>query len=267
MPLVVKQCEYTAKQRPFQAVNSGRRSWCQALPLASEACGAATAPGAAPPAKHRSCTPLVSCKAGIGDIGQFFRSGRHRTRCLICPRDCRPPIKWEASFRFGRNNAQNAAEKLIPERDPGCWLVSVGLLMTGRSPLCPRGLHAILGGALDVAYKARKSGKDGAAIERMRELSAPCSRRGYRCNRIFLGRDGHRMSLWRACGGRASGRGSALRSLGYGPGTEPTLVYDFVFDQCANGPISIGPKRCGMWASTPWPVAPPPQGAGDASSR
>jgi putative transposase len=43
-------------------------------------------------------------------------------------------------------------------------------------------------------------------IERMQELSAEYPRYGYRRIRIFLGRDGHRMSvgrayrLWRAAG-------------------------------------------------------------------
>jgi putative transposase len=40
--------------------------------------------------------------------------------------------------------------------------------------------------------------KDAAAIERMRELSAQYPRYGYRRIRIFLGRDGHRMSVGRA---------------------------------------------------------------------
>jgi putative transposase len=55
-------------------------------------------------------------------------------------------------------------------------------------------------------YQCRKVTKDAAAIDRMRELSAQYPRYGYRRIRIFLGRDGHRMSvgrayrLWRAAG-------------------------------------------------------------------
>ena len=40
-------------------------------------------------------------------------------------------------------------------------------------------------------YPGRKSAKDAAVIERMRELSAQYSRYGYRRVRIFLGRDGY----------------------------------------------------------------------------
>jgi putative transposase len=55
-------------------------------------------------------------------------------------------------------------------------------------------------------YRSRMARKHSAAIERMRELSAQYPRYGYRRIRIFLGRDGHRMSvgrvhrLWRAAG-------------------------------------------------------------------
>jgi len=55
-------------------------------------------------------------------------------------------------------------------------------------------------------YRSRKAAKDMTAIARMRELSAQYPRYGYRRIRIFLGRDGHRMSvgrtyrLWRAAG-------------------------------------------------------------------
>jgi hypothetical protein len=47
-------------------------------------------------------------------------------------------------------------------------------------------------------YQSRVARKDAAAIERMRELSAQYPRYGYRRIRIFLGRDGHRMSVGRA---------------------------------------------------------------------
>ena len=55
-------------------------------------------------------------------------------------------------------------------------------------------------------YQGRKTVKDAGVIERMQELSAQYPRYGYRRIRIFLGRDGHRMSvgrayrLWRAAG-------------------------------------------------------------------
>jgi putative transposase len=55
-----------------------------------------------------------------------------------------------------------------------------------------------------LAYQSRKAARDAPAIERMKELSAQYPRYGYRRIRIFLSRDGHRMSpsqayrLWRA---------------------------------------------------------------------
>ena len=47
-------------------------------------------------------------------------------------------------------------------------------------------------------YQSRKTLKDAGVIERMQELSAQYPRYGYRRIRIFLGRDGHRMSVGRA---------------------------------------------------------------------
>jgi putative transposase len=49
-----------------------------------------------------------------------------------------------------------------------------------------------------LSYQGRKTAKNAAAIERMRELAAQYPRYGYRRIRIFLGRDGHRMSVGRA---------------------------------------------------------------------
>src|SRR5207247_290834 len=57
-----------------------------------------------------------------------------------------------------------------------------------------------------LSYQGRKAVKDAPVLERMRELSAQYPRYGYRRIRIFLGRDGYRMSpgrayrLWRAAG-------------------------------------------------------------------
>ena len=49
-----------------------------------------------------------------------------------------------------------------------------------------------------LSYQSRKLGKDASVIERMKELAAQYPRYGYRRIRIFLGRDGHRMSPGRA---------------------------------------------------------------------
>jgi putative transposase len=96
-------------------------------------------------------------------------------------------------------------------------------------------------------YQSRVARKDAAAIERMRELSAQYPRYGYRRIRIFLGRDGHRMSvgrayrLWRAARlqvprKRSRKRVAAARSRPQAPcGPNQVWSYDFVFDRCANG--------------------------------
>jgi len=96
-------------------------------------------------------------------------------------------------------------------------------------------------------YPGRKSAKDAAVIERMRELSAQYPRYGYRRVRIFLGRDGYRMSvgrayrLWRVAGlqlprKRPRKRVAAARPRPQTPrGPNQVWSYDFVFDHCANG--------------------------------
>ena len=85
-------------------------------------------------------------------------------------------------------------------------------------------------------------------IARMKELSAQYPRYGYRRIRIFLGRDGHRMSpgrayrLWRTAGlqvprkrprKRVAGAPGRARRRRRGP--NQVWSYDFVFDHCANG--------------------------------
>ena len=96
-------------------------------------------------------------------------------------------------------------------------------------------------------YQGRKTVKDAGVIERMQELSAQYPRYGYRRMRIFLGRDGHRMSvgrayrLWRAAGlqlprKRPRKRVAAARPRPQAPsGPNQVWSYDFVFDHCANG--------------------------------
>jgi hypothetical protein len=81
----------------------------------------------------------------------------------------------------------------------------------------------------------------------MKVLSAQYPRYGYRRIRIFLGRDGHRMSpgrayrLWRAAGlqvprKRPRKRVAAARPRPQTPsGRNQVWSYDFVFDHCANG--------------------------------
>ena len=98
-----------------------------------------------------------------------------------------------------------------------------------------------------LSYRSRKAVKDTAAIEQMRELSAQYPRYGYRRIRIFLGRDGHRMSvgrayrLWSAAGlqlprRRPRKRVAIARPRPQAPcGPNQVWSYDFVFDHCANG--------------------------------
>jgi len=98
-----------------------------------------------------------------------------------------------------------------------------------------------------IGYRSRKVATDAAAIDRMRELSAQYPRYGYRRIRIFLGRDGHRMSagrayrLWRtAClqlpRKRPRRRVTVARPRPQAPcGPNQVWSYDFVFDHCANG--------------------------------
>jgi putative transposase len=49
-----------------------------------------------------------------------------------------------------------------------------------------------------LSYESRKAAAAAPVIERMQALSAQYPRYGYRRIRIFLGRDGHRMSVGRA---------------------------------------------------------------------
>jgi putative transposase len=108
-----------------------------------------------------------------------------------------------------------------------CTLVSVG-----RSAL---------------GYRSRKAVKDAAVVARMRELSAQYPRYGYRRIRIFLGRDGHKMSpgrahrLWRAAKLQVPRKRPKRRVAGSRPrpqaptGPNQVWAFDFVFDACANG--------------------------------
>jgi putative transposase len=57
-----------------------------------------------------------------------------------------------------------------------------------------------------LSYQGRKAAKDPPVVERMKELSAQYPRYGYRRIRIFLGRDGYRMSPGRGASAVAGGR-------------------------------------------------------------
>jgi putative transposase len=98
-----------------------------------------------------------------------------------------------------------------------------------------------------LSYQSRKTARDAPVIARMKALSAQYPRYGYRRIRIFLGRDGHRISvgrayrLWQAAGlqvprKRPRKRVAAARPRPQAPsGPNQVWSYDFVFDRCANG--------------------------------
>jgi putative transposase len=96
-------------------------------------------------------------------------------------------------------------------------------------------------------YESRKATKDTAAVTKMIELARQYPRYGYRRIRVFLGRDGHKMSndrayrLWRRAKlqvpkKRPRRRVAAARPKAIVPtGPNQVWAYDFVFDACANG--------------------------------
>src|SRR6516225_6082856 len=49
-----------------------------------------------------------------------------------------------------------------------------------------------------LSYRSRKAAADAPVVARMAELARQYPRYGYRRIRVFLGRDGHRMSIGRA---------------------------------------------------------------------
>lgn len=98
-----------------------------------------------------------------------------------------------------------------------------------------------------LTYESRKAAQDAPVIARMQALSVQYPRYGYRRIRIFLGRDGHRMSvgrayrLWQEAGlqvprKRPRKRVAAARPRPQAPSAANQVwSYDFVFDRCANG--------------------------------
>jgi putative transposase len=106
------------------------------------------------------------------------------------------------------------------------------LMKTGRSAL---------------RYRSRMAVKDAPALNRMAELSAQYPRYGYRRIRIFLGRDGHPMSvgrahrLWRRAKLQVPRKRPRKRVVSGRPrphapsAANQVWCYDFVFEPCANG--------------------------------
>lgn len=96
-------------------------------------------------------------------------------------------------------------------------------------------------------YESLRGARDAPVVKRMRELAMQYPRYGYRRVRIFLGRDGHAMSvdrayrLWRSAGLQVPRKRPRRRVAASRPRPLPPTAcnhvwaYDFVFDSCANG--------------------------------
>jgi len=96
-------------------------------------------------------------------------------------------------------------------------------------------------------YESRKAKADASVLERMRRLASMYPRYGYRRIRIFLGWEGHRMSVdrshgpWRAACAQLPRRRPRRRVAASRPRPLPPTArnhvraYDFVFDACATG--------------------------------
>ena len=105
---------------------------------------------------------------------------------------------------------------------------------------------------LDVArsalsYRSVRCERDAEPLSAMRRLAAQYPRFGYRRIHVFLGREGHAMSvqrahrLWRTAGLQLPRRRPRRRVASSRPrplpatGANQVWAYDFVFDTCANG--------------------------------
>jgi len=97
-----------------------------------------------------------------------------------------------------------------------------------------------------LSYRQTMLERDGPVLQAMRRLALQYPRYGYRRIRIFLGREGYKMSwerahrLWRISGlqlpkRRPRKRVAASRPRPLAPtGPNNVWAYDFVFDACAN---------------------------------
>ncbi len=106
-------------------------------------------------------------------------------------------------------------------------------------------LFAVARSAL--TYRSLKAEQDAPVLARMRALAAEHPRYGYRRVRIFLEREGHKMSpgrawrLWRAGGLQVPRKRPRKRIASGRPrpqapsGANQVWTYGFVFDRCANG--------------------------------
>ena len=117
----------------------------------------------------------------------------------------------------------------------------------GRGLSCRRSCELLRVARSSLGYISRKEHRDEPIRARMRELSAQFPRYGYRRVRIFLERQGWKMSperayrLWRHAGLQVPRRRPRRRVAASRPrpvpasGLNQVWAYDFVFDACANG--------------------------------
>jgi len=118
---------------------------------------------------------------------------------------------------------------------------------TGRGLSQLRARTLVKVGRSALRYRSLKVEKDALVLARMSELAAQYPRYGYQRVRIFLERDGHKMSfgrayrLWKAAKlqvpmKRPRNRLATGRPRPQAPkGANQVWSYDFAFDWCANG--------------------------------
>jgi putative transposase len=88
-------------------------------------------------------------------------------------------------------------------------------------------------------YRSRKGAKDAPVVTRMKELSAQYPRYGYRRIRIFIDRDGHRMSPGRAHRLWQTARNGRTRSRSTTPGSAHSVL--------AGPQTALQASPCGPW--------------------
>jgi putative transposase len=118
---------------------------------------------------------------------------------------------------------------------------------TGRGLSQRRACTLVKVGRSALRYRSRKAETEAPVLARMAALAAQYPRYGYRRIRIFLGRDGDKMSpgrahrLWRRARLQVPRKRPRKRIASARPRPQPpsganqVWAYDFVFDRCANG--------------------------------
>jgi len=157
--------------------------------------------------------------------------------------------------RFGKLEAVDRAGSGArgDERGGGKKMVSARVRRDQVAYVCRRGLSqrracALLSVARSaLGYQSRLRAKDAPVIGSMQKLAAQYPRYGYRRIHVFLGREGHVLSvdrahrIWRQQRLQVPRRRPRRRVASHRPrplpasGANQMWAYDFVFDACANG--------------------------------